>query len=370
MQRTKPSAASAACLSNRLEGVRASLENLNVSFLLVTSLANIHYLTGFWGSAGVAAVGQSEARLWVDPRYTLEARSDARGVEVIEGKGSLLKAAARWLKRKGPRRVGYEESSLTARDFQVLDETSGRGVRLVPGSGIIEKLRLVKDSDEIARIREAARVTAEAFEEVIPHIRPGVKENDLAAEIEYRMRQRGAEQAAFETIVASGPRGAWPHARPSAKLLQKSELAIFDLGAILGGYCADMTRTLYLGRPGRRVKSLYNAVLEAQREAVESLRTGIRACEVDAAARRVLGRHKLVKFFTHSTGHGVGLEIHEKPRLGKSDKTRMEGGFVVTAEPGIYLEGFGGIRIEDTILVTQGGPEILTNASKQNWFVE
>jgi len=235
---------------------------------------------------------------------------------------------------------------------------------------MIEALRFVKDEDEVARIRAACRITSKSFEETIPFVKPGATESDLAAEIEYRMKQHGAEGPAFDTIVASGPRGAFPHARASNRVLGESELVIFDLGAILAGYAADMTRTLYIGtHPGRRIRSLYKAVLQAQQGAVESLRKGVKGGDVDAVARRILERRGLGKYFTHSTGHGVGLDIHEKPRLGRGDKTRLEVGCVVAAEPGVYIEGLGGVRLEDTILVGPEGPEILTTAPMDSWNI-
>jgi Xaa-Pro aminopeptidase len=212
-------------------------------------------------------------------------------------------------------------------------------------------------------------VTAEVFAEVLPQVRPGVLEQDLAGEIEYRMHRKGAEGAAFETIVASGPRSAYPHARASSKALQESELVIFDLGAIVNGYAADMTRTVFLGEPNRRVRSLYSAVLKAQGGAVRAVQDMTPAGAIDSAARRILAKHGLARYFAHSTGHGVGLEVHEQPRLGKRQTTRLRSGSVVTVEPGVYLPGFGGIRLEDTVLVGPGAPEILTPASKENWVV-
>lgn len=354
----------------RQERLRASLEACKLGSLLVTNPVDVYYLTGFKGSAGVALLGPAEGILWVDPRYTLQARQDAKGVEVIEETGGLLSAAGRWLRKHGQRGVGYEDTHLTSRALAEICNRAGRRVRFIPAGDLVPDLRSVKDAEEISRIRAAGCVTAEAFEEVLPEVRPGIKESDLAAELEYRMRRKGAEGAAFETIVASGPRGAFPHARPTSKLLGKCELVILDLGAILNGYAADMTRTLYLGKPGNRVRSLYNAVLEAQEQGLEALRPGVRADGVDAAARRVLRQRSLARYFTHSTGHGVGLEVHEKPRLGRGDKSRLESGCVVTVEPGIYLENFGGIRIEDTAHVGPDGPDILTPASKANWFIE
>jgi Xaa-Pro aminopeptidase len=353
----------------RQERLRARLEERKLTFLVVTTPCNVFYLTGFRGSAGVAVFGASEAMLWVDPRYTLQARTDAQGVKVFEEKKPLLSAAARWLSRKRVSAAGYEDDNLSHRDFRAFERAVRRGLRLVPAGGIVEDLRIIKDEDEIERIREAGRITVDVLEEVLSQIRVGARESDLAAEIEYRMRRKGAEGAAFETIVASGPRAAYPHARASNKELRKGELVIFDLGAILDGYAADMTRTFYLGKPSGGTVRLYKAVLEAQQRAVEALRPGVRASAVDLAARRALERRRLAKYFTHSTGHGVGLHIHEKPRLARKEKARLEAGSVVTAEPGIYMEGLGGIRLEDTVLVTECGHEVLTPAPMDNWII-
>jgi Xaa-Pro aminopeptidase len=345
------------------------MEARRVSWLLVTNLNNIAYLTGFRGSAGVGLLGPSESILWTDPRYTLQAQEQARGVEVIEERGGLLKAVARWLRKCQAPRVGFEESQLSHADFELLvRETRSRSM-LKPAGGLIEELRAVKDLEEIGHIRAAGHLAATVLEEMHAQIRPGVRESDLAAEIEYRARKKGAEGVPFETIVASGARGALPHARASSKLLEENELVILDFGAKLSGYAADMTRTVHLGEPRRRVRSLYNAVLEAQQAAIGTLRAGARTGDVDAAARRNLGARGLAGLFTHSTGHGVGLEIHERPRLARGGKTRLKPGCVVTVEPGIYLEGFGGIRLEDTVLVGLGGPEVLTPAPKDRWVV-
>lgn len=348
----------------------AHLDEKNLALLVVTNPRNIFYLTGFRGSTGVAVFGSSDAILWVDPRYTLQAKGEVKNVEVVEEKGPLLKAVVKWLRKKKPGQVGYEDAHLTCSEFGTLDRGTQRALRFGPASGIIEAQRFVKDEDEIALIRAACRVTTTAFKETLPYVKPGARESDLAAEIEYRMRRHGAEGPAFDTIVASGPRGAFPHARASNRVLGQCELVIFDLGAILGGYAADMTRTLYIGNnPGRRIRSLYKAVLAAQRGAVESLRKGIKCGDVDAVARRILERRGLGKYFTHSTGHGVGLDIHERPRLGRGDKTRLEVGCVVTAEPGVYIEGLGGIRLEDTVLVGPEGPEVLTTAPMDGWNI-
>ena len=353
----------------RQERLRALMESRGVPFILVTHLPNIRYLTGFTGSAGILLVGPRAGNLWVDPRYTLQSREQAEGIEVIEEKQGILKGAAIWLKKNGVRAATFEASTLTYAQFDQIRKEAGEILHLKPAGDLIEDLRIVKDRGEIEAIRRAGKVTAEVFTELLPQIRPGLVEQDLAAEIEFRMRKKGAEGAAFETIVASGPRSAYPHARPSSKALQECELVIFDLGAILSGYAADMTRTVYLGEPTRRVRSLYSAVLKSQEGAIRSVQDSTPTGEVDSAARRILAKHGLVQHFTHSTGHGVGLEIHERPRLGKGETTCLRSGSVVTVEPGVYLEGFGGIRIEDTVLVGPDGPEVLTPASKECWVI-
>jgi Xaa-Pro aminopeptidase len=360
---------SAELFAARQERLRTVLEKRQMPILVVSSPVNIFYLTGFHGTTGVALFESSEAVIWVDPRYTLQARDQAHGAEVIESRTGLFKAAGRWLRKRRARIAGYEDSHLSCAEFRSLERESPRTTRWLAAGGMIEQLRMVKDSYEIDQIRQAGRLTAETLTEIIPSIRPGVRESDLAAELEYRMRRKGADGAAFETIVASGARGALPHARASSKRLSSAELVIIDLGAILAGYAADMTRTFYVGRPGLRVRNLYKAVVEAQQEAVEAARLGVRAEDVDRAARRCLKRRGLADYFTHGTGHGVGLQVHERPRLGRNQKTRLRAGFVVTAEPGIYVEDLGGVRVEDTVLVSDQGPEILTPAAKEPWYI-
>jgi len=353
----------------RQERLRALMETHRIPLFLVTHRVNVRYLTGFTGSAGILLLGPRQGILWVDPRYALQAQEQAEGVEVIEEKKGILKGVASWFRKNGVREAAFEASNLTCAQFEQLRQQAGRRLCLKPAGELIEDLRVVKDRDEIEAIRSAGRVTAEVFAEMLPHVRPGMVEQDLAAEIEYRMRRKGAEGAAFETIVASGLRSAYPHARPSSKALQESELVIFDLGAIVSGYAADMTRTVFLGEPDRRVRNLYGALVKAQGGALRAVQDTVPAGEIDSAARRILAKYRLARYFTHSTGHGVGLEIHERPRLGRGETTCLRSGSVVTVEPGVYLKGFGGIRVEDTVLVGSQGAEVLTPASKENWVV-
>jgi Xaa-Pro aminopeptidase len=262
--------------------------------------------------------------------------------------------------------VGFERSRLGYEQYEFLKSRIPPRASLEPLPGLIEELRMVKSADEIAIIRRSVDLNSKAFESALRAIRPGrTAESDLAAEIDYRMKRLGAEGPAFETIVASGKRSALPHARPSTTILGKNELLLIDMGATLAGYASDMTRVLFLGRPGDRAKKIYGAVLEAQLAAIDAVRPGVTAARVDRAARQALKKKGLDRAFVHSTGHGLGLEIHEPPRLGKTDKTRLQEGMAITIEPGAYLEGFGGVRIEDTVVVTKTGCEILTSTSKE-----
>lgn len=261
-------------------------------------------------------------------------------------------------------KLAYSPGQLSVAQMKVLKSACGPGVRWIESENAIEEMRAVKDAGEIGLMRDSARLISEVFEELFEFIRPGLLENDLAAEAEYRMRRKGASGAAFETIVASGVRGAWPHARPSSKPLRKNELVVLDAGAILRGYCSDMTRTVHLGHASQRVRRWYRAVVEAQEAARDAVCAGARTGQVDAAARRVLRRFGLERHFTHSTGHGLGLEVHEMPRLGRGQKALLRVGNVITLEPGVYVEGIGGIRVEDDVLVLPRGAETLTTATR------
>jgi Xaa-Pro aminopeptidase len=360
-----------AVFRDRRRRLAERLELQGIPILLVSKPVDIYYLTGFRGSAGVLLLSPRQTRLWVDPRYTLQAREQSKGVAVTETREPFSRAVARWIGRHRPGVLGYQDEHLSCAELARLNHQVREAKRQVHWRAVgflLDELRMVKDRWEIERIRAAGKVTAEVFREVLPQVQPGVPESELVAEIEYRMKRSGAQGAAFETIVASGPRGAWPHARASSRQLRRGELVILDLGAILAGYAADMTRTVYLGAPTRRVRDLYEAVAEAQQQTVRGLRAGMSGDEVDAVARQYLVNRKLAEYFTHSTGHGVGLDVHERPRLGRGEQTRLPAGSVVTVEPGIYLEGYGGVRIEDTVLVSEDGPEILTPASRESWY--
>jgi Xaa-Pro aminopeptidase len=349
----------------RRERLSAEFSERKVDALAVSFAPNLRYVTGFTGSNGLLlALGGGDGIFFTDPRYRIQAgREVSCRVKVCTGPllPQLIAAAA----RAGVRRLGFEAAHLSCALFEALSRELPLGAALVPVAGWIEEHRMTKSTAEIAAIRRSVETNSAAFEQAMRHVRAGMRESDLAAELDYRMRRAGAEGTAFETIVAAGERSALPHARPTAARLAAGDLVVVDMGAMQDGYASDMTRMLFLGHPGAKVKRMYRAVLEAQQAAIAAVRPGVTAMHVDRVARRVLKAEKLDKAFVHSTGHGLGLEIHEPPRLGKKEKLRLEPGMAITIEPGVYLEGFGGIRIEDTVAVTPSGCEILTPTPKE-----
>jgi Xaa-Pro aminopeptidase len=328
--------------------------------LVITHPANWYYLTGFTGEAGVLIVGPGAAALITDGRFTTQVREETSSVRLIEQKGSILESTGRFLREKGIQRAGFDPTQTSVAQLSLLRKAAGSRTKWIAAPGLVGTLRARKEPSELARMRQAAILAGDVLSRAINLLKPGVMENEVAAEIEYQMRRRGASGAAFETIVAFGDRSALPHARPTAKRLRKNELVVLDLGAILAHYCSDITRTVYIGRAPARVKQWYRAVLEAQTAAIAAVRAGVSCGDVDRAARQVLAGYKLDRLFTHSTGHGLGLEVHEDPRVARGQKARLEPGFVVTIEPGVYMAGVGGIRIEDDVAVHAGKTEVLT----------
>ena len=338
---------------------------LKIDALLISAPPNVRYLSGFTGDNGLLLVTADSQTLFTDPRFTIQAAEECACPVVTVSKTPLDQAALQTIRKHRWKRIGFEAARISYEMHARLNEALPKKVTLKPIGPVVEKRRMIKSDDEIARIRRSVLTNSEAFEKATKSIRPGARENDIAAELEYQMRRLGAEKAAFETIVAMGPRSALPHAQPTGRKLGGNELLLIDMGACQDGYMSDMTRVLFLGRPSRRVRTMYNAVLKAQLAAIDAVRPGVTAAHVDRAARRVLESEGLGKTFVHSTGHGLGLEIHEGPRLGRRDKTKLEPGMAVTIEPGAYVRDFGGIRIEDTVLVTKTGCEVLTPTSKE-----
>ena len=350
-------------IEQRRRTLAARLPELKIDALLVSSPANVRYLTGYAGSNGILLVTTTDAHFFTDPRYALEASQKITCKVHVERK-PLLTGATAVIKRKRLKKIGFESSSLHYEDYAKLE----RELDLHPIGQVIEEQRMVKSASEIELIRRSVATNSEAYSKTIRRVHAGAREMDIAAELDYQMRALGAEKAAFETIVAAGVRSALPHAHPTPHRLGENELLLIDMGASQDGYASDMTRVAHTGEPPKRVLRLYKAVLEAQLAALRSIKDGVTTGAVDAAARGVLKRYELDRAFVHSTGHGLGLEIHEPPRIARKDKTKLRAGMAITIEPGVYIDGVGGIRIEDTVLVTEHGCEVLTPTPKD--FIE
>jgi len=340
-----------------------------LSGLLVTHLADLRYLCGFTGSSAAFAVTRRHVRLFTDGRYTTQAAEEVRGASVGIVSGPPAVAAIEWLRAQpGVEAAAFDPSSTTVAELSrwraSLPARMRKNFLSELAEPLVMPLRMVKDEDELALISEAALIGCQMFEHILGVIRPGLREIDVAAELEYKARLLGAEGMSFETIVASGERSALPHGRATPTPLPRKGFVTLDFGIIHKGYLSDMTRTVYLGNPTPKERDAYEAVLEAQESGVGAVRGGARCGDVDEAARGVLRKVGLAEAFTHSSGHGVGLEIHEPPRIGSGQENRLLPGMVVTIEPGVYLAGEFGIRIEDMVVVTRTGGTVLTPAPK------
>lgn len=352
----------------RQQKLAARLRDLGVDGLLVTHLPNIQYLCGFTGSAGVLLVvaGERTPKLtfYTDGRYTQQAADQVKGAKVVISKTPILSAACERAHKLKLQRIAAEAEHLSHALFKQLTDLFGGKARLKSTSGLVEELRSIKDTAEIEQIRAAVLLAAGLFQTVLGTIRPGVTENEVAGELELQARRAGAEKMSFDTIVAAGPRSALPHGRASAQPIPASGFIIVDYGVILAGYCSDMTRTVHVGRASRYHRRMYEAVREAQLASIDAVRPGVTAGDVDRAGRELLKKAGYGAYFTHSTGHGVGIEVHEAPRLARGQTQKLVPGMVVTIEPGIYIPEQGGVRIEDMVLVTESGHKVLTPTTK------
>jgi Xaa-Pro aminopeptidase len=367
---------------SRLLRARESLRSAEIDALVVSHLSNIRYLTGFNGTAGIVVLTPARCVLIVDFRYRSAARallaatpelSDA--IELIVPAQSYDETLGDLLTETGARRIGIEAASMSVSRFNKLSSMIAASAPtplrtpdacpvLVPIERFVERARAVKDARELATLREAGRRIALATPDALGCVKAGRSELEVAADVDALVRRAGFERPAFETIVASGPNGAQPHARPGDRILQEGDGVVLDFGGVYDGYCVDLTRTVQLGETGPQFRRLFAAVAEAQQAAINTVRPGVKGSEVDAAARAALGRYGLEDAFGHGTGHGLGLEVHEEPRIGRPvagvPDAVLEPGMVFTIEPGAYVDGIGGVRIEDDVIVTADGCEILT----------
>jgi Xaa-Pro aminopeptidase len=348
----------------RLRRLRREMKQQGIDSLLIAHLPDVRYLCGFTGSNAFLAVTAGRATMFTDGRYTLQAKQETSAARVVISK-STREVACCWLASTGVKHCAFDPETTTVADLALYRKAvpGHRGFFQPLKQPIVRNLRLIKDEDELKLMKQAAHLGVELYHELLPKLQPGMPETEVAALLEHNARSRGAEGMSFETIVASGPRSALPHGRATAQRLPRKGFVTMDFGVILKGYCSDMTRTVFLGQPTRRERFTYDAVREAQQAAVAKVKPGVSCGEVDEAARSVLRNAGLAEYFTHSTGHGVGLEIHEAPRIAADQSQPLLPGMVVTIEPGVYVAGQFGVRIEDMVVVTREGGQVLTPAS-------
>jgi len=344
------------------------LRKARLNGLLVSHLPNVQYLCGFTGTAGAllveSAAGGGRLTFFTDGRYTQQAAEQVQGAKVVIAPQPPMLSAAEYAGKRRGGVVGFEADSTPYSSYRRLAQLLRGSKKLQPVQGIVEELRAIKDPEELQQMRAAADLAGGLFRPVVTTIRPGMPETAVAGQLELQARLAGAEGMSFDTIVASGTRSALPHGRASSQTVPDRGFIILDYGVILAGYCSDMTRTVHMGRASAEHRRMYEAVLKAQMASIEAVRPGVEAGEVDRAGREVLRKTGYDAYFTHSTGHGVGIEVHEMPRLAKGQTLKLMPGMVVTIEPGVYIPDVGGIRIEDMVLVTDSGHEVLTTVPK------
>lgn len=350
--------------ARRLGKAREAIARQELDALLISSPFNRRYVTGFTGTAGWAVITQEQAWLVTDFRYVRQAEQQAMEFEVVQHGGEPLEFIREKLSTAGVKKMGFEKHHVPFADYEAYERTF-TGIELAPTGNVIEKLRGIKDEEEQRCIRKAIEITEQAFAFILGVMKPGVTEREVATELEYFMRKKGAVSSAYPTIVASGARSALPHGLASDKPLGMNEFVTLDFGANYDGYCSDLTRTVFIGKPTERHREIYGIVLDANKSVLEGLKPGMTGKEGDALAREYISRRGYGEYFGHGLGHAFGLEIHELMRFSKQTEDRLEPGMIMTVEPGIYLPDFGGVRIEDDILITDTGIEVLTTSNKE-----
>lgn len=347
----------------KLQKLRTEMKRRDVEAVLVTSPFNLRYITGFTGSAGLAIVTPEQAVFITDFRYTEQASNQIQEFEVVQAEKNLMDQAVQTVKSLDIQTLAFEQDYMTyatATQYKAKMEAE-----LEPISNLIEKIRMVKTPEEVSVLKAAAKIADDAFEHICGFIRPGMRELEVANELEFFMRKQGAASSSFDIIVASGLRSALPHGVATDKVIETGDMITLDYGALYNGYISDITRTVAVGEPSAQMKEIYDIVLKAQELGVEKIGPGMSGIEADALARDFIKSKGYGEAFGHSTGHGIGLEVHESPGLSFRTETILEPGMAVTVEPGIYLPGVGGVRIEDDILITESGNERLTNSTKE-----
>ncbi|MCM3715257.1 M24 family metallopeptidase [Halalkalibacter oceani] len=349
---------------DRLTKLREQFTTYNIDGLLITSSYNRRYMARFTGTAGVVLIAAKEAVFITDFRYVEQAKEQAAGFTIVQHTGPIYEEVARQVERLGITKLGFEQAQLTYEAHSIYNNVI-KTAELVPVGGLVEDIRLKKDDEEVKIIQEAADIADAAFAHITTFIRPGVTELEVANELEFFMRKQGAQSSSFDIIVASGYRSALPHGVASEKVIQTGELVTLDFGAYYKGYCSDITRTVAVGQISEELHTIYHTVLEAQLRGMAGIKAGMTGKEADALTRDYITEKGYGEYFGHSTGHGLGLEIHEGPTLSMRSETVLEPGMIVTVEPGIYIAGVGGTRIEDDILITEDGNSTFTHSPKE-----
>jgi Xaa-Pro aminopeptidase len=354
-------------MTPRLDKLRQKLAESQLNAILISQADNRRYLSGFTGSAGYLLISQARALLATDSRYVEQAKEQAPHFEIVRIEGELDKWFSKLMSELEAQRLGFESSDLSFSTYRRLTEALDQiqeQPQLIPTEGLVESLRAVKEEEELRLISKAIELTDAAFEHVSRGLQPGMTEKEVAWELEKYIRENGGEGVAFELIVASGPNSTLPHARPTERRLIEGEPVVIDIGAKVNSYCSDMTRTLCLGEPDETFKRIYDIVLGAQLTAIATLEVSMSGEQADRLARTVIEEAGHGEAFGHGLGHGLGLNIHEPPRLGKNSTDILSEGMVTTIEPGIYLPGWGGVRIEDVVVLEEGKAKVLSKASK------
>jgi len=347
----------------KLQKLRHTLQEQNIDGILITNDYNRRYMTGFTGTAGVAIVSQNDAVFITDFRYTEQAAAQITDFTIVQHEATLLEEIATQVKAMGIKTLGFEKDTVSYGTYELYKRVIAAD--LVPVSGLIEKIRLIKTEQEINIIKVACEIADHAFTHILDFIKPGKTELEVSNELEFFMRRQGATQSSFDTIVASGLRSALPHGVATNKVIEKGDFVTLDFGALYNGYISDITRTVAVGEPSEKLVDMYNTVLASQLLALEKVGPGLTGIQADAIARDYLTEKGYGEAFGHSLGHGIGLEVHEGPGLSKRSETVLEPGMAVTIEPGVYVPGVGGVRIEDDILITESGNELLTHSTKE-----
>ncbi len=354
--------------NEKLTQLEASLSSRGLDALLVSYLPNIRYLTGFTGSLALVLLGPRLRSILGDSRYWVQMAAECPSFELVKFTSSagLWQTAAETMRQRGLRNVGIEGAAMTLNQHATLASQAGAGIELVPVTGLVEELRIIKTPTEVGYLREAARISSVAFDETVAAIRPGMRELEVAWMLEDAFRRHGGEGLSFPPIVASGERGALPHGRASERVIEHGDLVVMDFGATYRGYPADITRSFVVGTPTSRQEQALAVVRRAQDASLAATRPGVPAAEIDRIARDIVREGIGPEgTFGHGLGHGIGLEVHEAPWLRASDPTPLKAGMVASNEPGIYLEGWGGVRLEEMVLVTETGHEVLSPASRR-----